>query len=138
MVAGGIIVGPVSGCRYQRAYAGGMSHILQILARVEVPSIDEALATYEQLTGGAPVTRFAFADIQLAWIGPFLLLEGPSASLRAVKRVATIIIDDVKFAADSVIATGGVLLDGPAPGPNGQRLVAQHADGSVFEYIESN
>ena len=34
-------------------------------------------------------------------------------------------------------AVGGQLLEGPAPAPNGDRLIARHPDGAVFEYIET-
>ena len=28
-------------------------------------------------------------------------------------------------------------IEGPAPAPNGARLIARHPDGSVFEYLET-
>ena len=29
------------------------------------------------------------------------------------------------------------VVEGPAPAPNGARLIARHPDGAVFEYIET-
>jgi hypothetical protein len=34
-------------------------------------------------------------------------------------------------------AAGGEIAEGPAPAPNGARLIARHPDGTVFEYIEA-
>jgi predicted enzyme related to lactoylglutathione lyase len=34
-------------------------------------------------------------------------------------------------------AAGGEMIEGPAPAPNGARLIARHPDGAVFEYIET-
>lgn len=34
-------------------------------------------------------------------------------------------------------AAGGKVIEGPAPAPNGARLIARHPDGAVFEYIET-
>lgn len=33
-------------------------------------------------------------------------------------------------------AAGGELPEGPAPGPDGARLIARHPDGTVLGYIE--
>jgi hypothetical protein len=32
---------------------------------------------------------------------------------------------------------GGQIIEGPSPAPNGDRLIARHPDGSIFEYIET-
>jgi predicted enzyme related to lactoylglutathione lyase len=32
---------------------------------------------------------------------------------------------------------GGEIVEGPAPAPNGARLIARHPDGAIFEYIET-
>jgi hypothetical protein len=37
----------------------------------------------------------------------------------------------------AIQAVGGHILEGPAPAPNGDRLIARHTDGAVFEYIET-
>jgi hypothetical protein len=34
-------------------------------------------------------------------------------------------------------AAGGEIVEGPAPAPNGVRIIARHPDGAVFEYIET-
>ena len=37
----------------------------------------------------------------------------------------------------AIEAAGGQVIEGPTPAPNGDRLIARHPDGSVFEYIET-
>lgn len=111
--------------------------IREVLARVFVDSIDDALPLYEELADGAPVRRFTFGEAQLARVGPFLLLSGPPDSLAHYRdRAASVIVTDVTRVAEAVTASGGELIDGPAPAPNGIRLIARHQDGSVFEYLQ--
>jgi hypothetical protein len=110
------------------------SNVVAVLARVPVTSIEAALPLYKRLAGSDEVRAFAFGGVRLAWVGPFLLLA--SADGAVPFRSATIIVRDVQLVVSLVQAGGGELLDGPMPGPNGQRLIARHADGNVFEYIE--
>lgn len=111
-------------------------NIVRVLARIPVESIDEALPLYLRLAGTEDVHTFDFGSVRLAWVGPFLLLEGADASARS--RVATIIVRDIQEVSLAVQALHGVLLDGPMPGPNGARLIARHPDGNVVEYIEQS
>ncbi|MHB8322948.1 MAG: VOC family protein [Candidatus Dormibacteria bacterium] len=106
------------------------------LARVVVPDLEAALPLYVALAGGGEPRRFAFRGIELAWIGPFLLLAGTPEALAPYRdRVATVLVDDVHVTAALIVQAGGSVVDGPDAGPNGQRLVARHPDGAVFEYI---
>jgi len=105
------------------------------VARVEVDDIDAALPLYEALAG-SPATRFGFGEVRLAWAGPFLLLEGAPDALARVRRAATLLTDDVVACRDLVLDAGGEILEGPDPAPNGPRMIARHADGAVFEYIQ--
>jgi predicted enzyme related to lactoylglutathione lyase len=110
--------------------------IEQVLARVYVDDLDAALPLYERLAGGAQVQRFRFRTVELAWVGPFLLLAGTSDDLAPFRdRAATVLVDDVDAVAAEITSSGGVLLEGPGPAPNGSRLVARHPDSTVFEYL---
>ena len=93
-----------------------------------------SLPLYQRLAGTDEVRAFTFGTVRLVWVGPFLLLEGAEGAVPV--RSATIIVRDVEFVASLVVASGGELLDGPMPGPNGRRLIARHSDGNVLEYIE--
>ncbi|GAB3569252.1 hypothetical protein GCM10027445_20760 [Amycolatopsis endophytica] len=107
------------------------------LVRVEVEDLDSALETYRALAGTNEVTRFRFGGIDLAWVGRFLLLAGPTAELALVRRTATLLVEDIDAARTLVADSGGKILEEPSPAPNGARMIARHADGAVFEYIET-
>lgn len=114
-----------------------MARVRQVLARVFVESLDEALPLYERLAGDHPVRRFSFRNVDLAWIGPFLLLAGSAEALAPYRdRVASLVVDDIDDAAGEIIRAGGELIEGPAPAPNGARLIARHPDGALFEYLQ--
>jgi predicted enzyme related to lactoylglutathione lyase len=111
-----------------------MPNINGVLARVFVSDLDAAIPLYQQLAGVAEVNRFTFRDVQLASVGPFLLLAGNTAAYR--DRVATILVSRLPPIIDAIESAGGQIVEGPSPAPNGARLIARHPDGSIFEYIE--
>lgn len=111
------------------------ANIIRVLARVFVDDLEAALPLYRELADGAEPARFSFRGVELARVGPFLLLSGDVAAYR--DRVATLSVRSLEPVLGALAANGGTVLDGPAPGPNGRRLVARHDDGSVFEYIEA-
>ena len=113
-----------------------MAIVSAVLARVFVDDLDTALPLYRQLSGDAEPRRFGFADVRLAWVGQFLLLQVPDGQQAAYERAATLLVDDISAARAAVESAGGTILEGPADAPNGPRMIARHADGTVFEYIE--
>jgi hypothetical protein len=111
--------------------------IRQVLARVYVASLDDALPLYQRLAGDTPVHRFRFREIELARVGPFLLLAGSPEALGPYRdRAASVLVDDVDEVGQEIAKAGGEILERSSPGPNGERLIAQHPDGTVFEYLE--
>ena len=110
--------------------------VRQVLARVEVADLEVAIPGYLQLAGVVEVRRFSFGRVEVAWVGPFVLLAGPPAALLDARRTATLLVDDLAEVQRVLYETGGVVLERPAAGPNGRRMIARHADGAVFEYIE--
>ena len=68
-----------------------------------------------------------------------LVLDGLILSDRFPESGAALGIVDSLFkrGARKSQAAGGDVLEGPSPAPNGDRLIARHPDGSVFEYIET-
>lgn len=111
-----------------------MKNIVDVLARVFIDDLDAAIPLYQALADGAPVHRFTFRDVELARVGQFLLLSGNTAAYR--NRVATIVVHELGPVLSALELANGVVLEGPSPAPNGDRLIARHPDGSVFEYIE--
>jgi predicted enzyme related to lactoylglutathione lyase len=112
-----------------------MSNVNGVLARVAVPDLDSAIPLYQALAGVTDLRRFSFRDVELAWVGPFLLLSGNTAPY--LDRVATILVNDLAPVISAIGDAGGQILDGPSAAANGARLVARHPDGSTFEYIQS-
>ena len=111
-----------------------MSNITAVIARVFVDDLDAALPLYQDLAGVTDAHRFHFRDVELASVGPFLLLSGNTAAYR--DRVATLVVKELALVVAALDHAGGELLEGPSPTPNGDRLIARHPDGSVFEYIQ--
>jgi predicted enzyme related to lactoylglutathione lyase len=94
-----------------------------------------AVDFYERLTGQT-ANRFAFGEVDLASVGPFLLFAAPEAVAERFSRVvATIRVDDVVTQAAELERLGAEIVTAPSPRPNGHRLVARHPDGGVFEYV---
>jgi hypothetical protein len=110
------------------------SNIIGVLARVFVDDLEAAAPIYRELAGGQEPVRFGFREVDLARVGPFLLLSGNNSAYR--DRVATVLVRSLDPVLAALAAHGGQVVDDPLLGPNGRRLVARHADGSVFEYIE--
>ena len=54
-----------------------------------MPDLDSAIPLYQALAGVTDLRRFSFGDVELAWVGPFLLLSGNTAPY--LDRVATIL-----------------------------------------------
>ncbi|WP_158944021.1 VOC family protein [Granulicella sp. S190] len=112
-----------------------MSNIRKIIARVVVDDIDKALPLYMDLAGIQEPWRFGFRGLELASVGPFLLLSGPQAADYS-NRVATIEVADLSRVIASLERALGTIIDGPVQSPGGTRLIAQHPDGSIWEYIQ--
>ncbi|WP_433887448.1 VOC family protein [Streptomyces sp. CA-111067] len=112
-----------------------MPNITAVVARVFVEDLEAAIPLYQELAQAETVNRFAFRDVQLARVGPFLLLSGDTAAYR--DRVATLLVQQLAPVITALERVGADIIDGPSPTPNGDRLIAGHPDGSVFEYIET-
>jgi predicted enzyme related to lactoylglutathione lyase len=108
--------------------------IRAVLTNVEVEDLEKAIPLYQGLAGGADVRRFAYKELQVAAVGPFLLVSGPTH--RYVSQEATIVVDALDPVLEALEAAGAELLEAPNEVPNGTRIVARHPDGTVFEYMQ--
>lgn len=109
-------------------------NILGAPARIYVDDIDAALPFYQALGAPDEPDRFANRGMRLAKAGAVLLVE--EADDRARSHAASIAVCHVDEVVRAVNDGGGTVLDGPAPGPNGPRLVVRHLDGAVVKYVE--
>lgn len=109
-------------------------NIRGVLARVYVDDLEAALPLYEQLTGDQHPHRFDYGIMRLAKAGVFLLVQGATTEVRT--HQATVDVRDIDEVASTVTAADGTLVEGPAPGPNGARLIARHPDATIIEYIK--
>jgi predicted enzyme related to lactoylglutathione lyase len=109
--------------------------ITGIVIRRRVDDLDSAVSFYEQLTG-QPAQRFAFGGADLAAVGPFLLFTAAGeAGDRFARVIATITVDDIAAQLFHLERLGADIIAPPTLTPNGQRLIARHPDGGVFEYV---
>lgn len=120
----------------QAAHEGVLmsTNIRTVLANIEVDDLDAAIPLYRALSDGAEVRRFAYKELDVAAVGPFLLLSGPTD--KYVSQHATVVVDSLDHVLDALHAAGAQLLEAPNEVPNGTRIVAAHPDGSVFEYMQ--
>lgn len=106
-----------------------------VVVRQRVEDLDAAVPFYEKLTGSA-ASRFAFAGVTLASVGPFLLFAGPDEAVRRVAGVAaTLAVADLDAAVEEAGAGGAEIVMPIQPTPNGRRAVLRHPHGGVFEYV---
>ena len=111
--------------------------ITSVTLRRRVDDLEAAVTFYEQLTGEA-ANRFAFAGLELAAVGPFLLFSGAGeAAGRFAGVAATLSVPDLDRAISGAVAAGAALIAPPGPTPNGHRAVLRHPDGGIYEYVSS-
>lgn len=109
--------------------------IESVVVRQRVEDLDAAVPFYERLTGST-ASRFAFAGVTLASVGPFLLFSGPDEAAQRVAGVAaTLTVADLDAAVNEAVAAGGEVMVATSPTPNGHRAVLRHPYGGVFEYV---
>ncbi|TDD62895.1 hypothetical protein E1263_02475 [Kribbella antibiotica] len=110
------------------------SNIRAVLTNIEVDDLDDAIPLYQELAGDVAVRRFTYKELDVAAVGPYLLLSGPTAAY--VSQKATVVVESLDLALKALEAAGAELLEAPNEVPNGTRIVARHPDGSVFEYMQ--
>ncbi|WP_327260258.1 VOC family protein [Streptomyces sp. NBC_01232] len=106
-----------------------------VVVRQRVEDLDAAVPFYEELTGSS-ASRFSFAEVTLASVGPFLLFAGPDEAVQRVAGVtATLTFADLDAAVEAAEAGGAEIVMPIQPTPNGRRAVLRHPYGGVFEYV---
>jgi len=111
-----------------------MSNIIAMIANVSVPDLELAIPLYQRIAGIDTVKRFPYKNLKLANVGPFLLMEGSLDE--HTPQAATVLVRSAEDVRSAIEEAGGVVLEGPSTVPNGIRVLLQHPDGAVFEYLQ--
>jgi predicted enzyme related to lactoylglutathione lyase len=108
--------------------------ITGVIIRRLIDDLPAAVPFYEALTG-EPAHRFSYGGVELAAVGPFLLIAAGDNARRAAQVAATIAVDDLAATERLLLRLGAEIVAPRAATPNGHRLIARHPDGAVFEYV---
>ncbi len=122
--------------------------ILRVTAPVITVATERLAATvafYERILGETARARFRnpSGTLDLVLVGAMLVIGGsPAALATRIELKATFIVDSLDQWHAEVTRHGGVVIEGPAPGPMsdagpvGSFMFVQHPDGHVFEYFQ--
>jgi predicted enzyme related to lactoylglutathione lyase len=115
--------------------------VLRVLTRVYLSPADlnETVKFYEKLFGVKCDLRLKYAEVglELAGIGPVLLIAGSKERLRNFKQTqATFLVDSIDDFRNWLSAAGAVILEEPKKVPTGRNMRVRHPDGTIIEYVE--
>lgn len=119
---------------------GGLLVIIkEVLNRVYVNDIDQAISFYEQLVGEELKSRFQYSEmhLELARVGNILIICGTEEALKPFKAtMATFSVDSVAEFRAFLLDNGGEILRDIKAVPTGFNMTAKHPDGAIVEYVE--
>lgn len=115
--------------------------VLRVLMRIYLASaqLDDGVTFYEAVFGEKCGLRFEYieAGLELAGIGPMLLVAGPEDRVAAFRQTqATFLVDSIDDFRNWLLEHGAVILDEPKKVPTGRNMRARHPDGAIIEYVE--
>lgn len=110
--------------------------ILKTYARLWADDLSTTLPLLERLTGRRPDLRFAFAGIELAAVGDFLVIAGPAAErARYAHATATVVVRDMDELRAALGEAGAEITTEEATSATGRFLYARHRGGAEVEYV---
>ncbi len=107
--------------------------------RIDVSELEPALAFYGSLTGLKTDLRFQYpdAELELASVGPFLILAGSEEALAPFREtLPTFRVDSVEAFREHLTKNGAPVIRDVKRVPTGSNMTVQHPDGSRFEYAQ--
>lgn len=113
--------------------------VRQILARLYVERMDEAIVFYEDVLATNCEMRFALpgSKVEVARIGGLLLFSGSKKALQPFRNTqATFEVDSLADYQEYLERNGGEVLRGPLELPVGKIITIRHEDGVVVDYAE--
>lgn len=115
--------------------------IKQVLTRIYVQDITNAIEFYEGLLHGKCTLRFEYKEVnlELAQIENILILSGTEESLKPFRETkATFLVDSVTEFKDYLLTQGAAIIRDIKKVPTGVNMIVKHPDGIVVEYVEHN
>lgn len=115
--------------------------IRKVLFRLYVQpgNFEKQILFYETVFGERVSIRFHYPEmrLELAKIGPVLLIAGEEEHLSKVNATAlTCLVDEIHEAKEILIRNGAELLEDIKPVPTGWNMRVRHPDGTIVEYVQ--
>ena len=113
--------------------------IRQVLTRIYVNDIDNAIDFYEKLFHTKCSLRFSYQEvnIELAQVESILILCGSEKALEPFRDVkATFLVDSIIEYREYLLEHGATIIRDLKKVPTGANLTMKHADGTIIEYVE--
>lgn len=115
--------------------------VLSVLTRVYLPheELASTISFYEELFGQSCNLRFSYAAVglELAQVGPILLIAGSKAALKPFQATQlTLVVDSLDAYQRHLEQAGAQIISQPKLVPTGRNMRAAHPDGLMVEYVE--
>lgn len=113
--------------------------VFKTYSRMYVNDIDASISFYERLLGESCSQRFKYAemDLELANIGPVIIIAGSDDALKEYRATnATFIVDSVQEVKDFIVQDGGAVVRDIRAVPTGFNVTMKNRDGSVIEFVQ--
>ncbi|MEV6102238.1 VOC family protein [Nocardia sp. NPDC051981] len=107
--------------------------------RVESDRFSATVDYYEQAFGLRCDLHFRFEEgnLDIATIGPLVLIGGPADALAAApKQDIVISVDSLEEFQANLRAQGAIIVSPPADIPTGRNMMVHNPDGTLFEYVQ--
>lgn len=114
-------------------------NVYEILNRIYVNDMDQAVAFYERLLGETCKKRLEHKQLQLelAQIGNLLLIGGSEEVLTPFRNTkATFLVDSIVEFKIFLLENGATIIRDLMETPTGITMIVKHFDGTVVEYME--
>lgn len=114
--------------------------IQQILNRIYVNEMNQAVLFYENLLGEKCTMRFEHKQfhLEVAQVGSILLIGGSDEILKSFRNTkATFIVDSILEFKDFLLENGATIMKDIKGTPTVINMIVEHADGTIVEYVEN-
>jgi predicted enzyme related to lactoylglutathione lyase len=113
--------------------------VKQILNRIYVNEMDQAVAFYENLLDEKCSMRFEHKQfhLELAQVGSILVICGTDEVLESFKNTkATFIVDSIIEFKNFLLENDATIIKDVKKTPTGLNMIVKHFDGMIVEYVE--